>query len=61
MLGHLKFQLFLERIVIGDEKWILYNTIESKSQWSKQNLPLFPMPKTNLPQKKVYAHYLKEF
>ena len=29
--------MFLKPIVTGDEKWILYNNMEQKRSWGKQN------------------------
>ena len=31
--------LFLKEIVMGNEKWILYNKVEYKKLWGKQNRP----------------------
>jgi len=28
---------FLKQAVMGDEKWVLYNTVEWKRPWGKQN------------------------
>lgn len=48
LLGHFKFKPLLERIVTGDEKWILGNgTREEKDD----NLNEIPNPKLNLHQK----------
>lgn len=44
---------FLERIVTGDEKWVLYNNIQRKRQWlSRKEKPL-PVPKDGLHPKKI--------
>ena len=45
--------LFLKQIVIGDEKWILYNNVEWKRSWSKRNEPPPTTPKAGLHPKKV--------
>ena len=30
---------FLNQIVMGDEKWIIYNNVERKRSWGKRNEP----------------------
>ena len=37
----------------GDEKWILYNNVEGKRLWGKQNEPPQTTPKAHLHPKKV--------
>ena len=37
--------LFLKQIVMGDEKWILYNNVEQKRLWGKRNEPPPTTPK----------------
>ena len=44
---------FLKQIVTGDEKWILYNNVERKRSWGKQNEPPPITPKASLHPKKV--------
>ena len=44
---------FLKQIVMGDEKWIPYNTVEWKRLWGKQNEPPPTTPKAGLHPKKV--------
>ena len=38
---------------MGDEKWILYNNVEQKKAWGKQNEPPPSTPKASLHSKKV--------
>ena len=38
---------------MGDEKWILYNNVEWKRSWGKQNEPPPTTPKASLHPKKV--------
>ena len=45
--------LFLKQIVMGDEKWILYNNVEWKRSWGKGNEPPPTTPKAGLHPKKV--------
>ena len=45
--------LFLKQIVMGDEKWILYNNVEWKRSWGKRNEPAPTTPKAGLHPKKV--------
>ena len=44
---------FLKQIVMGDEKWILYNNVERKRLWGKWNEPPQTTPKAGLHPKKV--------
>ena len=44
---------FLKQIVMGDEKWILYNSGERKRSWGKWNEPPQTTPKAGLHPKKV--------
>jgi len=39
--------------VTGDEKWIIYNNVERKRSWRKQNEPPLAIPKIGLHPKKV--------
>ena len=45
--------LFLKQIVTGDEKWIVYNNVEWKRSWGKQNEPPATTPKSSLHPKNV--------
>ena len=45
--------LFLKQIVTGNEKWILYNSVEQKRSWGKRNEPPPTTPKASLHPKKV--------
>ena len=45
--------LFLKEIVMGNEKWILYNNVERKRLWGKRNEPPPTTPKAGLHPKKV--------
>ena len=44
---------FLKQIVMGDEKWILYNNVEQKRSWGKQHEPPPTTPNADLHPKKV--------
>ena len=44
---------FLKQFVMGDEKRILYNNVEEKISWNKQNEPPSTTPKASLHPKKV--------
>ena len=44
---------FLRQIVMGNEKWILYNNVERKRSWGKRNEPPPTTPKAGLHPKKV--------
>ena len=35
LLKHIENVLYLKQIVMGDEKWILYNNVERKRSWGK--------------------------
>ena len=48
--------VFLKQIVTGDEKWILYNNVEWKRLWGKQNEPPQTTPKASLHPKKVMLY-----
>ena len=45
--------LFLKQIVMGNEKWILYNNVEWKRSWVRRNEPPPTTPKAGLHLKKV--------
>lgn len=53
LLGRLNKESFLDRLVTGDEKWILYNNIQRKRTWKQANEHGEPMEKTNLHPQKV--------
>ena len=44
---------FLKQFVMGDEKRILFNNVEEKISWNKQNEPPSTTPKASLHPKKV--------
>ena len=44
---------FLKQIVMGDEKWLLYNNVERKRSWGKRNEPPTATPKADLHPEKV--------
>ena len=44
---------FFKKIVVGDEKWILYNNVEWKRSCDKRNEPPPTTPKAGLHPKKV--------
>jgi len=44
---------FLKQVVMGDEKWIIYNNVERKRSWGKRNEPPLAIPKAGLHLKKV--------
>ena len=45
--------LFLKHVVTGDDNWILYNNVELKILWGKQNELSLSTPKASLHSKKV--------
>ena len=47
---------FLKQIVMGNGKWILYNNVERKRSWGKQNEPPPTIPKAGLHPKKVMLY-----
>ena len=53
LLKRHKNVLFLKQIVMGDEKWILYNNVKQKRSWGKRNEPTPTTPKAGLHPKKV--------
>ena len=53
LLKHNENIPFLKQIVTGDEKWVLYNNVEQKRSWGKQNEPPPTTPKANLHPKRV--------
>lgn len=44
---------FLKQLITGDEKWILYNNVQRKRSWGKQNVPPLTTAKDGLHPKKV--------
>jgi len=44
---------FLHKIIIGDEKWILYDNPKRKKSWVDPGQPLTLTPKHNIHAKKV--------
>ncbi|CAK9798994.1 Histone-lysine N-methyltransferase SETMAR [Anthophora plagiata] len=44
---------FLKRLITGDEKWILYNNVQRKRSWGKQNESPLTTAKDGLHPKKV--------
>ena len=53
---HLKcdeFDPFLKRIIISDEKWIVYNNVVRKESWSKRDEQSKTKSKAELHQKKI--------
>ena len=53
LLKHNENVPFLKQIVTGDEKWILYNNVEWKRSWGKENEPPPTTPKSGLHPKKT--------
>ena len=48
LLKHNENVSFLKQIVMGDEKWILYNNVEQKRSWGKLHEPPPTTPKAGL-------------
>ena len=44
---------FLKRIITGNEKWVLYNTVKRKRSWGQKCDKPLPTPKAGLHPKKV--------
>lgn len=53
LLARLDNEPFLDRIVTGDEKWVLYVNITHKKQWLNPGQPPLPDAKADLHPKKV--------
>jgi [histone H3]-lysine36 N-dimethyltransferase SETMAR len=53
LLSRLKIEPFLNRIVTGDEKWVLYVNIVRRRQWVSRGAKAIPVPKPDLHQKKI--------
>ena len=47
--------MFLKQIMMGDKNWIIYNNVEWKRSWGKQNEPLPTTPKSSLHPKVTYG------
>ena len=45
----------LKRIITGDEKWVLYNTVKHKRSWGQKCGKPLPTPKAGLHPKKVIS------
>ncbi|XP_025264307.1 histone-lysine N-methyltransferase SETMAR-like [Camponotus floridanus] len=44
---------FLERIITGDEKWVVYNNVKRKRSWTKKDEPAQSTSKADIHKKKV--------
>ena len=53
LLRHNKNISFLKQIMTDSEKWILYNNVEQKTLWGKQDEPPPTTPKASLHSEKV--------
>lgn len=53
LLTRLQGEQFFNRVVTGDEKWILYSNLKRTKQWLSPNERPLPTPKPNLSMKKV--------
>lgn len=53
LLGRLEKEVFLDRLVTGDEKWILYTNIKRRRTWKEANEPAVSVAKVGLHPKKV--------
>ena len=53
LLGRLKNEPFLDRLVMGDEKWVLYNNVQRKRTWKQAGEHGDAMAKTSLHPMKV--------
>ena len=45
--------LFLKRLITGNEKWVVYNNIKRKKSWSRPREPAQTILKASIHQKKV--------
>ncbi|KAG9436972.1 Ammar1 transposase [Apis mellifera carnica] len=45
--------IFLKRLIIGDEKWVVYNNIKWKRSWNRPREPAQTTSKADIHQKKV--------
>lgn len=48
LLSRVKIEFFLNRIITGDEKWIIYDNIVRKRQWLDKDKPHLSDPKANI-------------
>jgi histone-lysine N-methyltransferase SETMAR len=53
LLGRMENQNFSDRLVIGNEKWILYNNVQRKCSWAECGQPSLPAAETGIHPKKV--------
>ena len=53
LLSRLKVEPFIERIITGDEKWVLYVNVKRRGQWIEANQRAKPTAKPELHPKKV--------
>ena len=53
LLARIAVDPFLNRIITGDEKWVLYVNVERKKQWLELGQKPVPTPKPGLHPKKV--------
>jgi len=53
MLVNMQFEPFLDRIVTGDEKWVLYTNVVRKKQWLSPNQQAVPTPRPGLHPRKI--------
>lgn len=53
LLGRLNNESFLDRLVTGDEKWVLYNNVQRKRTWKQSGEHGDAMPKASLHPMKV--------
>ena len=53
LLSRVKQDLFLDRILTGDEKWISNDNIIRKIQWLDKDQAPLPDPKSNIRREKI--------
>jgi len=53
LLDKLREEPFLDRIITGDEKWVLYSNVTRKRQWLTRGHPAVPTPRPGRFPKKV--------
>ena len=53
LLSRQRNLIFLDRIVTGDEKWVMYVNVKKKRQWLDPGQPPEPTPKQGLHPKKI--------
>lgn len=54
LLSRVKIEFFLNRIITGDKKWIIYDNIVRKRQWLNKDESHLPDPKANIHGKKIH-------